>query len=226
MTGLVGAGVLALLVTCRNGVRDKLLERRLRRDLNRSGGVGSGIHGITTSIYNETGREMVVRQVAFLMGGTYIILLPSGELTSSYKGQNRKPTRAEIRRMKQGEIIQMEAQMQFRSWKVPPSPAGFVTLTPYTKSSFLLPAQFVADSSDSIQAVRVVLEYVTKSGDRRILQHDVNSKHSEHTEKTLAHFREEIRSGNLNEARRMFQMPEIVLKPKPAGPQSETPHQS
>jgi hypothetical protein len=73
-TGLVGAGVLAVLVSSRNRIRNEFLKRRIQRKLDRIS-TGSGLEGITTSIRNETGREMVVRQVAFLMGGTYIVLL-------------------------------------------------------------------------------------------------------------------------------------------------------
>ena len=213
-TGLVGAGVLAILISGRNRIRDEFLRWRIRRKLNGIG-IGSGIDGLSTSIYNESGREMIVRQVAFLIGGAYIVLLPSGELTSSYKEQTRKPTRAEIRRLKKGEMIQMTAEMQFRTWKVPPNPAGFVPLPPYTKMSFVLPAQFVADSTDSIQGFRIVLEYVTKTGDKKILQHDVKPLHAKHIQDTLDHFREEIRNGNFNKARRLFQMPEVVMKSQP-----------
>jgi hypothetical protein len=223
-TGLVGAGVLAVLVSGRNRVRNELLRRRIQRKLDRLS-VGSGLAGITTSIRNETGRGMVVRQVAFLIGGTYIVLLPAGELTSSYKGETRKPTRAEMRRLKRGEMIEMEAQMQFGSWKVPPDQAGFVALPPYTKSSFILPAQFIANSNDSIQLVRVVLEYETRTGDKKILQHDVKWVDDQHVQKTWTHFHEEITNGNLNKARRMFQMPEVVVKSKtnPAAPVGESP---
>src|SRR5207302_151871 len=91
MTGLVGAGVLAILTTGRNRIRNGLLKRRIGRNLDRIA-VGSGINGITMGVHNETPRDMIVRQVAFLMGEAYIILLPSAELTSSYKGQTRKPT--------------------------------------------------------------------------------------------------------------------------------------
>ncbi len=213
-TGVVGAGVLGLLSLCRNLVRDRWLKRSIRRNLNRRS-VGSSLEGITTSVENQTGREMIVRQVAFLINGTYIVLLPSGELKSSYEGRTRKPTRAEIRRLKKGEMIQMEAEMQFRSWRVPPSPAGFVTLPPYTESGFVLPAQFIADNEGPITSIRVVLEYTTRSGERKILQHDLESKYPEHIRSTLDHFREELRNGSLNNARRMFRMPEIVVKPKP-----------
>ena len=176
--------------------------------------IGSGLTGVTTSVHNEAGRDMVVRQVAFFMGGAYIVLLPAGELTSAYEGQSRKLTRAEMRRVKKGEMVQMEAQMQFASWKVRPSEAGFVPLPPYTKATFLLPARFLASSTDSIQIIRVVLEYVTRTGDKRILQHDVKPRHPDIIQKILDHFREELRSGNLNEARRMFGMPEIIVKEK------------
>lgn len=120
-----------------------------------------------------------------------------------------------MRRLKKGEMVQMEAQMQFGSWKVPASPAGFVTLPPYTKTSFILPAQFVADSDSSIAGLRVVLEYTTRSEEKKILQHDVKSKHPQHGQTTLDHFRNELRSGSLNNARRRFRMPEITVKPKP-----------
>lgn len=215
VTGLVGAGVLAVLVSARNRIRNELLKRRIRKTLDRVG-VGSGIQGITMSVHNETGREMVVRQIAFLMGGTYIVLLPSGELTSAYRGESRKPTRAEMRRLRKGEVIQMEAQMQFGSWKVPPVPAGFVALPPYTKSSFILPAEFIGGSDHPIKGIRIVLEYVTRSGDKKILQRDVRSKHPEQMKKTLDHFRDELRSGSFNKARRMFGMAEIAAMPTSA----------
>jgi hypothetical protein len=213
MTGLVGAAVLAVLVGGRNRLRNELLRWRIQRKLNRIN-VGSGLAGITTSVANETGRDMVVRQIAFLMGETYVVLLPSGELTSSYKGQGRKPTRAEMRRLKRGEMIQMESEVQFGSWKVPPDKAGFVALSPYTKTSFVLPAQFIADSVDTIQSIRIVLEYTTRTGDKKILQHEVRPRNAQHVQNTLNHFHEELRNGNLNKARRMFQMPEVTVKPK------------
>jgi hypothetical protein len=212
-TGVVGAGVLGLLTVCRNRLREQALRRWIRRNLNTMG-IGTSLEGITTSIHNQTGSEMIVRQVTFLIDGTYIVLLPSGELTSSYKGQNRKPTRAEMHRLKKGEMIQTEAQMQFGSWKVPPGPAGFVTLPPYTKTSFVLPAQFVANSNSPITRIRVVLEYTTRTGEKKILQHDLKSKHPAHIQTTLDHFREELQSGRFNEARRMFRMPEIAIKSK------------
>lgn len=215
-TGLVGAGVLGLLSLCHNRIRDRQLKRSIRKNLNRRG-IGSSLEGITISVANQTGREMAVRQIAFLISGTYVVLLPSGELKSSYKGQTRKPTRAEMRRLKQGEMIQMEAEMQFRSWKVAPSAAGFVTLPPYTESSFILPAQFVADNDGPITSIRVVLEYTTRTGEKKILQHDVKSKHPQDMQTTLDHFREELRSGSLNNARRMFRMPEIRLRPEANG---------
>jgi hypothetical protein len=218
VTGLVGAAVLAALAASRNFVRNILLKRRIRRDLD-SSGVGSGITGITTTVRNETEREMVVRQVAFLMDENFIVLLPSRELTSSYEGQSPKLTRAEIRRIKQGEMIQGTPQMQFASWQAPISPGGFVSLAPYTKTSFVLPADFVANSTASIQLFRFVIEYVTRTGDKKILQHDVKPKHPKHVQKTLEHLREEIRSGTFNDARRRFGMPEITVRPRPdSGP--------
>jgi hypothetical protein len=209
----VGAAALAILVASRNRIREQIQKCQIKRELDGMN-IGSGLTGVTTSVHNETGRDMVVRQVAFLMDGAYMILLPAGELTSAYRGQSRKLTRAEIKRVKKGEMVQMEAQMQFASWKVPPTPAGFVPLPPYTKTSFLLPAQFLADSDASIEKIRVVLEYVTRTGDKNILQHGIRPQHRDIVSKTLNHFREELSNGNLNKARRMFGMPEVVRKPK------------
>jgi hypothetical protein len=213
VTGLVGAAVIAGLVSSRNRIRNLLQRVRIQRALD-STGFGYGISGITTGIHNETGREMVVRQVAFRIGGNFIVLLPSGELTSAYKGQRRKPTRAEMRRLRRGEMIQGQAEMHFATWRVPPGLGGFVALPPYTKTSFTLPAQFIADSDQSVESIRVVLEYVTRGGDKKLLQHDIKPKHPAHLQKTLDHFRAELKNGNLNEARRNFGMAEVVVRQK------------
>lgn len=222
VTGLVGAAVIAVLVSSRNRIQNLLQRVRIQRALD-STGFGYGISGITTGIHNETGREMVVRQVAFRIGGNFIVLLPSGELTSAYKGQRRKPTRAEIRRLRKGEMIQGQAEMHFATWRVSPGLGGFVALPPYTKTSFTLPAQFIADSDQPIESIRVVLEYVTRSGDKKMLQHDIKPKHPEHLQKTLDHFRAELRNGNLNKARRNFGMAEVVVGQKA---ENETGHDS
>ncbi len=180
-------------------------------------GIGSGIDGLTTSVRNETGHAMTVRQVAFLIGETFIVLLPSGELTSSFKGKDRKLTRAEMRRLKGGAMIPMESEMQFASWRVPPTEAGFVTLPPYTKTSFLLPAEFIAaNSTDDIRSYRVVLEYETRAGEKKILQNDVKPSHPDHVRSTLQHFRAEVQNGTLDKARKMFGKPSIGPKPASA----------
>jgi hypothetical protein len=167
-TGLVGAAVIGLLSLGRRRVRDAALKREITKDLD-SMGIGSGLSGVTTTVRNRTGYEMTVRQVMFLIGGTYMVLLPTGELSSSFKGESRKLTKTELRRLKKGEAVQMEAQMQFQSWKVPPGQAGFVTLPPYTKTGFVLPANFVANSNEPIAAVRVVLEYTTRALEKKSL---------------------------------------------------------
>jgi len=187
-------------------------------ELHRVLGFGTGLDGVTTSIRNQTGREMTVRQITFVMNAAHFVLLPTGELTSSYKRENPKLTRAEIRRLKKGEAVQMKTQMQFRSWKVPPGLAGFVTLPPYTKTSFVLPAQFVANFDKPITGIRIVLEYATRTGEKKILHHDVKSKNLEHLQSTVDHFREEARSGRLNQARKISQMSEIPVKVKPTAP--------
>ena len=214
--GVVGAGVIALLTLSRNRVREQVLKRQIRRELDRMG-IGTALDGVTTSIRNQTGREMTVRQITFLMNATHCVLLPTGELTSSYKRENPRLTRAEMRRLKKGETVQMKTQVQFRSWKVLPGLAGFVTLPPYTKTSFVLPAHYVANSDKPITGVRIVLEYATRTGERKILQHNVKSKTLEHLQTTLDHFRAEARSGRLNKARKVSQMSEIPVMVKPSG---------
>ena len=114
--------------------------------------------------------------------------------------------------------------MQFASWKAPVSAGGFVSLAPYTKTSFVLPVEFVGNSAASIQSCRFVIEYVTPSDDKKILQHDVKPKHPEHIQKRLDHLRNEIRTGVFNQARRRFGMPEIVVRARSdAGPGATRP---
>jgi hypothetical protein len=117
--GVVGAGVIALLSLSRNRVREQLLKRQIRRELDTMG-IGTALDGVTTSIRNQTGREMTVRQVTFLMNATHFVLLPTGELTSTYKRENPKLTRAEIRRLKKGEAVQMKTNavslMESSAW--------------------------------------------------------------------------------------------------------------
>jgi hypothetical protein len=216
-TGVVGAGVIALLSVSRNRVREQLLKRQIRRELDTMG-IGTALDGVTTGIRNQTSREMTIRQVTFVINATHFVLLPTGELTSSYKQENPKLTRAEIRRLKKGEYVRMKTQMQFRSWKVPPGVAGFVTLPPYTKTTFVLPAHYVANSDKPITGVRIVLEYATRTGERKILQYDVKSKTLQHLQTTLDHFRAEARSGRLNKARKVSRMSEIPVKVKPNAP--------
>jgi hypothetical protein len=112
----------------------------------------------------------------------------------------------------------LTTHVQFRSWKVPPSLAGFVTLPPYTKTSFLLPATSIVNSDDSITGIRVVLEYTTREGEKKILDHKVRSKNLDHLQTTVDHFRKEARTGKLNEARKTFQMHEIPVNAKRDAP--------
>jgi hypothetical protein len=53
-TGVVGAGVIALLSLSRNRVRERFLKRQIRRVLDTMG-IGTGLDGVTTSIRNQTG---------------------------------------------------------------------------------------------------------------------------------------------------------------------------
>src|SRR5437867_3945194 len=105
-TGLVGAAAIALLTLCRDRVREQLLGRHIRKDLDAMG-IGTTLDGVTASIRNQTGREMTVRQITFVMDETHFVLLPTGEFISSYKAMNPRPTRAEIHRLKRGEVVRM-----------------------------------------------------------------------------------------------------------------------
>jgi hypothetical protein len=80
--------------------------------------------------------DLVVRQVAMVSGSAHFVFVPTGEVSSCFRGQDRKLTRAEMKRLKKGEMIEMGSELRFRSWKVPPGPAGFVTITAFTGQEF------------------------------------------------------------------------------------------
>jgi hypothetical protein len=88
---------------------------------------------------------------------------------------------------------------------------GFATVTPFTNHTFLLPAAFIANFDTKPVCLRITVEHRSWTDDVKLLQERTEGRAVENLQMTVEHFQREFLNCNLNEARRMFRLPEIEI---------------
>lgn len=213
-TGIVGSLVMGSLLLSRNKGRNMLLKRSIQKNL-RGVLLGSGIHGISADVFNQTGMDFIVREVVMVTDKEEFQFNATGEVASSFKSKPPKFTKEELARLNKGEAVQTSMRLVFPPKKGAP-PEGFVTVTPFTSHKFLLPAPFIEHFNATVKHLRIMVEYQSWTKDVRLLEATTAPKNVELLQRTIGAFQKQYLDGSLNNARRMFRLSEIPLPPKPA----------
>ena len=217
-TGVVGALVFWGFALLRDSSRNLLLRRAIRGEL-RFLSCGGGIQGLTTTVQNHLQKSFTVRAVVLVTDEAEYVFNATGKVESSIPSKP-KFTKDEKARLKRGEAIPGKTQVQHRSWIVNPAHTGFVEVTPFTSQQFIIPAEIFATFNGKPNGLRTMVEYESWTGKVRILEQDSEGWAVENLKQTVAHFREEVLSGNLNKARMMFGFPPINLPTEETVPSS------
>ncbi|CAA6680113.1 MULTISPECIES: hypothetical protein [unclassified Lentimonas] len=211
VTGISGAFVLGLLALGWKVCRNYMLGRKIDKGMKRIG-MGSGIHGINTSVGNDTEVSFTVREVYLVAGKVKFRFNPTEEV-STYWYDKKKFKKKELQEGVQETVVEFKPLF---SGKIP-SGSDIVTIEPYTRRGYLLPAGITADIDESkVTELEFILEYVDFSGKHRIKSHRSDIQSNVFSRKNIESYMEQLRDGRLNKARKLFQLPPIKIKAQPA----------
>jgi hypothetical protein len=159
------------------GFRDRLKNIRLKRKIRRSvlrRGFGQGIQGVHTTIENDTGRDLTIREVRVFTDEMECVLVPIGQPQSSVRAAPAKLTAAQREQLERGEPVAVGLlEVQLGSPVVPVNPLGFITIRPFTELRFLLPAELVGVLRGRPLGFKITLHYAAWTGDAKIFQETV-----------------------------------------------------
>jgi hypothetical protein len=213
-TGLVGASVFWIIGLIREFVRNAWLRRRIRKEL-RHVSCGHGIQGVNASVQNRLQKAFRIRDVTLVTSNAQFAFNATGEV-SSCPPPDRKLARKIKRRLKRGEAVSMSTHVSNRTWIKKPEHAGFVEATPFTSQGFLLPLELMENIDGPILNLLITVEYETWNKRTRLLTVATEGWAVEHMQRCIEHVRSELDSGRLNQARMMFGLKPIAIKPRRA----------
>lgn len=185
--GVVASVLLGAFAVLRNRVRNLWLRFKIHRSL-RLVGYGTSIAGVTINVQNRTGTDITIREAAITTDAMEYLLNPTGDVSSSFPAQYPRLTRAQKKKLKAGEQIQLTPQRRFASWRTQILPSGFAKLTPFTDQTLLLPTALVMGFDGKVTGVRMVAEYASHTNSIRILKKTVRSV-AEPLQKTIDQFK-------------------------------------
>jgi hypothetical protein len=212
--GIIAAIFLAPWPVLRDIIRNCYLKHSLRRQL-RNISCGHGINGLTTQVPNFIGKEFTVRRVALIAAQIECPFYATGEVASCLKPTKSKPTREQKERLKRGEAIPVSRpRVELAKWRVAPTQAGFVTVAPFTSQEFLLPAElFVVALDANPICLSFTVEYQSWTQKSTLIEQRTDGNAVKMLKKAFEHYRSELLSGNLNNLRVKFALPEIKIPP-------------
>lgn len=209
--GVAASILLGIFSISRDFIRDWTLRFRIANSFCALSS-GSSIYGVTIGISNKVGNTYQIRSVVMRTNSIDHRLNATGDVKTSFDGQFPKPSKEQLRMLKEGKVktIELKGEVQYGSWRMEPSRDGFVTIEPFTSHTFILPAQAVTQITDEIEEIGIVVQYTNRSGSVKILEVSVpNSKIN--IQSTVEHYKREILSGRLNHARKSFGLDPIVV---------------
>ena len=172
--GVVASVLLGAFTLVQNLVRNVSLRAKIHRSL-RLVGCGTSFPGVTISLKNWAGTNIIIREVIMTTDATDYLLNPTGKVSSSFPSQYPRLTRAEKKKLEAGEKIEMPQQRAFITWSTPLPLSGFATLAPFTDQTFLLPGALLKDFTAKISGIRIVVEYVSITKRTHIVKKTVQS---------------------------------------------------
>jgi hypothetical protein len=114
--GVVASVLLGIFALSRDSFRNAALRLRLIRTFRRMS-CGTYLDGITVGIDNHTGRAFTVREVIMVTDKGNYRFNPTGDVSSSFKNQDPKPTRKQIRMLKRGAAISgFRIVVEYEGW--------------------------------------------------------------------------------------------------------------
>ena len=192
--GIAAALILGLAGVFRTYWREVRLVRKLKNTLKKTS-VGSGITGITATVWNHTGREIRARGVA----------LRCKSVLFEFNSLGPESTKSAL-----SEVLGKASA---------DSPgAPFPTVPPQAGFEYVLPAAFVTAFKSDALDLRLCVDYDSYWGDRRVLVVTTARGANELTKQMLASFKGQFESGTLNEARSHFHLPPIPGASLPSPP--------
>ena len=170
--GVAASVLITIFVISRDALRNVFLRIKFMRAFRLPSCGTRALDGVTLGLSNQIGKVFIVRDVVMVTDRGDYRFNPTGEVTSSFKGQYKKPTRKQLRMLKKRQIksIPIRKEYQFRSWRTGPTPEGFTELRPFTNQEFLLPTPLITDFDARISAFRVTLEYENWTHNTKIIQ--------------------------------------------------------
>jgi hypothetical protein len=212
--GIIAAILLAPWAVLRDVIRNYCLKRALRREL-RIISCGHAIGGITTEVRNIVGKEFTVREVFLVTDRLECPFTATGNVTSCLKEAKPKLTKDQREKLDRGEAIPVSLpRISKTTWRVGSPPTGFMTIAPFTKHEFLLPAElFVFAFNAKPVCLRFTIEYQSWTHKSTIIQQCTVGVAVKRLQQTFEFYFNELLSGNVNKARARLGLPEIKLPP-------------
>lgn len=219
--GVVGSVLFAAIVAGRDWIRVALFKRKLSDSL-RQLGCGWAITGLHCSIRNHTGTEFLVRELALVTEKEVMLFNATGEIASSWPEAPRKPTPAEMERLKRGEEVEIgPPTVSHRPLRQSTGTGEFGPVYPFTEHRFVLPLELAAESKGSPVHLRVIIECKDWLGRSMLLREYSNGEMAmSHIATLLRSCRDPEKLAGLNFLREKFGLRAVripvVAKTEPA----------
>jgi hypothetical protein len=221
--GIIASILLALWAVLRDIIINYWLKRALRREL-RIISCGHAIAGLTTEVRNLIGKEFTVREIVLVTDKLECPFTATGSVTSCLKEAKTKYTKDQMERLKKGEAIPVSLpRISKATWRVASPPTGFMTIAPFTKHEFLLPAEmFVFAFSAKPVCLRFTVEYESWTHKSTIVQQCTIGVAVKRLQQIFDFYCKELSSGNLNNARETWGLPKVKIPPTQNGTASKS----